>query len=179
MKKYFPVLLLLILAVSTRLLPHPANFTALGAVALFGGLYLPRKWAVAGPLLVMLISDIFIGFYSPLVMISVYFGFTLMAVIGCEVRKNKKIATVLGGTVVGSLFFFLITNWAVWAFGGLYPPTASGLLTSYYLALPFFKNSLLADIVYITVLAGGYELALAYRRRPVPEKKPNLKNLLF
>ena len=158
-------LLLIILGILTRFLPHSANFTAIGAIALFGGLYLPRRYAVIIPLTAMFISDIFIGFYSWQIMFSVYTSFVLLGLIGLLVRKNKKFHTVLGGTLLGSILFFLITNAAVWAFGTMYSPDFSGLMQSYIMAIPFFRNSLAGDLFYVGVLVGGFELAMSFLSR--------------
>ena len=57
-------ILLIILGFATRLLPHPANFAPITAIALFAGIYLPKRWAIILPLIAMFISDIFIGFYT-------------------------------------------------------------------------------------------------------------------
>ncbi|MFH1291643.1 MAG: DUF6580 family putative transport protein [bacterium] len=160
MKKYLPVLILIILGTSCRILPHPANFAPIGAIALFGAMYLPKKWLIL-PLLAMLISDFFIGFYSLPIMFSVYGSFALIGIIGIYVKKNKKFRTILGGTVLGSILFFLITNWAVWAFGAMYAPTMQGLMTSYYMALPFFRNTLFGDLFYTSVLVVIMELLIA------------------
>ena len=162
--KTIAIFILLLLGVTTRFLPHPANFTAIGAVALFGGLYLPKKWAILGPLTAMFISDIFIGFYTWQINLSVYLGFILMGLIGLWVRKNKKFHTVLGGTLLGSFIFFLLTNFMVWAFGTMYVHNLAGLLQSYYMALPFFKNSLMGNLFYVGILVGGYEfMTLKYK----------------
>lgn len=157
MKKYTIPALLIILGFACRLLPHPANFAPIGAIALFGALYLPKKYAIIVPLLAMLVSDLFIGFYSWQIMLAVYGGFALMGGIGLLVRKNKKFSTVLGGTLLGSILFFLITNFAVWAFGTMYMHNFAGLMQSYIMAIPFFKNSLLGDLFYVGVMVGGYE----------------------
>ena len=154
--------MLFFLGLATRFLPHPANFTAIGAIAIFAGLYLPKKWIMVLPLLAMLISDFFIGFYTWQVMLSVYLSFALMVMIGLIVRRKKKPVVILGGAIAGSLAFYLITNLAVWVFSGLYPLTLTGLAQCYFLALPFFKNSLLADIFYTTILVGSYELCQKY-----------------
>lgn len=167
MKKYLPAFILITLGIAARFLPHPANFAPIGAIAIFSGIYLPKRWAIVLPLAAMLFSDLFIGFYAWPIMLSVYAGFIIMGLIGLAVRKNKKLSTVLGGTVLGSVIFYLITNAAVWVFGSLYPHTAAGLLQSYYMAIPFFRNSLLGDLFYTGALAGAYEasLALLYREK--------------
>lgn len=170
MKKYLPAFILITLGIAARFLPHPANFAPIGAIAIFSGLYLPKKWAIALPLAAMFFSDMFIGFYALPIMLSVYAGFIIMGLIGLAIRKNKKLSTILGGTILGSVIFYLLTNAAVWVFGSLYPPTAAGLMQSYYMAIPFFRNSLLGDLFYTGALAGAYEasLALLYREKKVP-----------
>ena len=170
-KKYLPAFILITLGIAARFLPHPANFAPIGAIAIFSGLYLPKKWAIVLPLTAMFFSDLFIGFYSLPIMLSVYGSLAVMGFIGLAVRKNKKIATVLGGTILGSAIFYLATNFSVWAFGSLYQHTAAGLIQCYYMAIPFFRNSMLGDIFYTGVLAGAYEmcLALAYKKEKVME----------
>lgn len=165
MKKYLIPVLLIILGFSARLLPHPANFAPITAIALFAALYLPRKFALAVPVIAMFISDLFIGFYSWPIMLSVYISFALMSLIGLLVKKNKKFSTILGGTLIGSVLFFFITNFAVWAFGTMYVHNFSGLLDSYIAAIPFFRNSLLGDLFYCGIMVGGFEFVLSLKTK--------------
>jgi uncharacterized membrane protein len=153
-------ILLIILGLTARLLPHPPNFTPIAAIALFGGLYLPKRWAIIAPLVAVLISDIFIGFYNWKMMLAVYGSFALMGYLGLWAKKNKSLARVVGGTLIGSILFFLVTNWSVWAFGTMYAKTLTGLIESYTLAIPFFRNSLLGNLFYVTILVGSMELVL-------------------
>ena len=53
--------LFIILGVLSRLIPHPANFTPILAIALFGGTYLNKKTALWVPLVALIISDLFLG----------------------------------------------------------------------------------------------------------------------
>ncbi|MDD4901174.1 MAG: hypothetical protein PHS62_03660 [Patescibacteria group bacterium] len=168
MKKLLPAFILIVLGIGARFLPHPANFAPIGAIAIFSGIYLPKKWALVLPLAAMFFSDFFLGFYVLPIMLSVYGGFVIMGLIGLWVRSNKKLATVLGGTILGSVIFYLLTNGAVWAFGSLYAHNFAGLLQSYIMAIPFFRNSLLGDLFYTGVLVGAYEASLAFLYR---EKK--------
>jgi len=149
--------LLIIFGFALRLIPHPANVAPIGAIAMFSALYLPRRIALIMPLGIMLISDLFIGFYTWQILLSVYASFVLVGLIGFWVRKHKAFFTVVGGTVLGSAAFFLITNGAVWAFSGMYPPTFAGLLQSYFMGLPFFRNTLFGDLLYVGFLVGGFE----------------------
>ena len=153
--------LLIAVGIIARIIPHPANFAPIGAVALFGGIYLTRRYAMILPLIAMFISDIFIGFYTWQIMASVYVSFALVGLIGLLVRKNKKLSTVIGGTVFGSILFFLITNFSVWVFGTMYAHDFSGLAQSYIMAIHFFRNSLLGDLFYVGLLVGTYE-AIGY-----------------
>lgn len=149
--------LLIALGFVARLLPHPANFAPIGAIAIFAGLYLPKRWAIVLPLCAMFVSDIFIGFYTWQIMLSVYGSFILTGVIGLLVRKNKKFHTIVGGTLLGSIIFFAITNFAVWAFGTMYAHNFAGLMQCYAMAIPFFKNTLLGDLFYTGILVGAFE----------------------
>jgi len=155
--KKLTLLLLVILGISARFLPHPANFAPIGAIALFGGLYLPKRYAIILPLIAMLISDIFIGFYSWQIMLSVYVCFGLTGLSGLFIRNHKNFFSVVSVTLLSSVSFFLITNAAVWAFGTMYTHNFAGLMQSYVMAIPFFRNSLLGDLFYVGVLVGGYE----------------------
>lgn len=154
--------LLLIFGFVMRLLPHAANVAPIGAIALFAGIYLPPRWALLLPVGVMLASDLIVGLYSLPIMITVYASFVCMGLIGLWVRKHKTPLTLLGGTVVGSILFFLLTNAAVWAFGTMYPHTVAGLLQSYMAGLPFLRNTLIGDLMYVGLLIGGYELVRTY-----------------
>jgi hypothetical protein len=153
-------LFLIILGLITRLLPHAPNFTPIFAVALFGALYLPKKYALIIPIVAMFISDFFIGFYSWQIIATIYGSFVLMGMIGLLVRKNKKFHTILAGTLLGSILFFLLTNFAVWMFGNMYMHSFTGLIQCYTMAIPFFKNSLLGNLFYSGIIIGGYEFVL-------------------
>ncbi len=172
MYKYIPAFLLIILGISTRLLPHPANFAPIAAIALFAGIYLPKKFAITLPMIALLISDLVLGFYLWPVMVSVYFSFAITGIIGLVIQKNirlkqihvrwERFSTILGGTLLASILFFIITNWAVWAFGTMYTHNFNGLIQSYFMALPFFKNTLLGDLFYTGVLVGSMEVIQNY-----------------
>ena len=148
-----------------RFLPHPWNFAPIAAIALFSGVYLGKKYAIAAPILAMLVSDIFLGFYEWKLMLAVYVCFALIGLIGVLIRKHKSVQTVIGGSLLASILFFLITNFAVWQFAFWYPKTLSGLIQNYILALPFFRNTLLGDLFYTGFFFGAYEMAKAWIRK--------------
>jgi hypothetical protein len=158
MKKIIIPLLLVVLGLICRLLPHPANFAPIGAIALFGGLYLPKRWAIILPLVAMFVSDIFIGFYTWQIMVSVYGSFILAGLIGLWARTHKTFFNIVSSSILISISFYLFTNAAVCFFGTMYTHNFSGLMQSYFMAIPFFRNSLLGDLFYTGILVGGFEL---------------------
>ena len=159
---------LIIFAVLSRLMPHPANFTPILAIALFGGANIEdKKLAFIIPFASMLLSDIFLGFHTT--MLFVYLGFALCVYFGFQIRKNNKISKILSYTLTGSILFFIITNFGSWLTDPMYSPlNLSSLIQCYTLALPFFRNAILGDLVYTTVIFGAF--ALAAKNLPVLSK---------
>lgn len=149
---------IIVLAAGMRLLPHIPNVAPITAMALFGGVYLNKKYALVVPLLAMLASDIFLGFSaaSPFV----YGSFLLIGLIGLSLREHKRVKMVMLASLVSSLLFFVITNVGVWLVGGLYPKTTSGLVGCFGMAIPFFRNTILGDLFYSGAMFGGYELVM-------------------
>ena len=149
---------LIILAVASRLLPHPVNFASIGALGLFSGAYLLDRRAWLIPLVALFISDVFIGFYDVLVMLSVYFSFALSAIIGRLLLSRKRSVYAIGGSaVITATILFVLSNFALWTTGLYYPMTADGLIQCYLLAIPFYGNSIIGDVFYSAVLFGVYE----------------------
>lgn len=149
---------MIIAAAIIRLLPHPPNFTPIFAMALFGGAYLSKKkMAFILPLAAMLISDLFIGFHS--LMLVVYGSIALITALGFLLKNRVRPSTVIGASLLGSLIFYLISNFAVWAMFDTYPLTIAGLGTSYVVGLPYLKNSILSGLFYSALMFGSFELA--------------------
>lgn len=149
------------------IIPHLPNFAPIAAMALFGGVYfLNKKYALIIPLAAMIISDIFIGFYNPWIMASVYGSFLLIGILGLWLKKHKTVPNIIGASLIGSVAFFLITNLAVWAVPfSFYPHTLQGLLQSYMMGLPFFRNTLMGDLFYTGTMFGLMEVVLLVSRR--------------
>ncbi len=152
-------IIFLFIGIFIRLLPHPWNFSPILAIALFSGVYLGKSYAVSLPILTMLLSDIFLGLYDWKLMASVYMSLLLSAFVGFWLKNHKKWYTTLGSSLFCSILFFLITNFAVWAFTSWYPKGFSGMTQCYLMAIPFFRNSLLGDLFYVTGIFGAYEIA--------------------
>src|SRR3990167_9921269 len=154
-----------IFSITARWLYHAPNFVPIGAIALWAGVYLPKRYGIFLPIVAMLISDFFIGFYDWRLMAVVYASFAVIAPLGWIIRKNKSASNVLLASFSGSVIFFITTNFAVWYLSSWYAHTPQGLMLSYTMAIPFFRNSLLADLFYNASFFGIYELALAIRAK--------------
>lgn len=165
--KLIIALFLIIFGVVCRLLPHFWNFTPLAAIALFSGVYLGKRYALTIPLVAMLIGDLFIGFYEIKLMLAVYSSLIIIGIIGYFIRKYKSPETIAATSIVASILFFIITNWAVWQFSPWYAKSFEGLIYCYTLALPFFRNALMGDLFYTGVLFGVYEGVRYYQKRKI------------
>lgn len=149
---------LIFLAALSRLIPHPWNVAPITAMALFSGSHFRSKvWAFSVPLLAMLMSDAWLGFYSTVW--STYLAFALIVLIGFWIGENRTILRIAVGTLTGSVVFFIVTNLAVWGFSGMYARNTQGLGQCFALAIPFFRNTVLGDMVYSAAMFGSFALA--------------------
>lgn len=154
---------MILAAAASRLIPHPPNFTSVAAMALFGGAHFASKRAAfVVPLVAIFLSDLVLGLHRG--MWVVYGSFALIVCIGLWLRGRRTPGRTAAATLAGSVLFYVTTNFAVWAFGSLYPKTSAGLVTCYVAAIPFFRNTLLGDAFYAAALFGSF--ALAERRFP-------------
>ena len=163
MKKIIIPVLIILMAAVMRFLPHLPNMTPIAAMALFGGAYFNKKYALLVPILVMFLSDIFLGFHNT--MAFVYGSFLLTGVIGIILKKHNNFKWIIGGTLLSSVLFFLITNFGVWAVSGMYVKNLLGLQQCLVMALPFFRNNLIGDFFYSGMFFGGYEILLKYGKK--------------
>lgn len=157
--KYGLVIGLIMLALVGRLIPHPDNFTPMFAVALFGGAVLPRRMAYWVPLAAMFLSDLLLGnsvtWMTPLI----YGCFAVGAGLGQWLGRDRTWAKTGSAALAGSVFFYVVTNFAVWmAPNGLYPHTLEGLTQCYVMALPFFRNGIAGDLLWSATLFGLFDL---------------------
>lgn len=153
---------LIFLGAFLRILPHPANFAPIAAIALFGSAYLNKKLALILPLVAMIISDYFIGFDSLSSRLTVYGTFILVGLLGFWLRVKRSPGRIVAASLAGSLIFYLITNFAFLYPAGMYSHDLNGVMSSYINALPFFRNTLLGDLFYVSLFFGIYELASYY-----------------
>lgn len=149
-----------------RLIPHPPNVAPVAAMALFAGAYFKDwKLALLSPLIVMLASDLILGFHGA--MLYVYGGMLLTVVIGFSLRKEQSAKSVVIASLGATASFFLITNFGAWLANPLYPQNAAGLLQSYMAGVPFMHYSVLGDLLFTAIFFGGYALAKPHLEQAV------------
>ena len=172
MINFITAVLLILFAAFSRLIPHPENFAPVAAVAIFAGLFMNKKYAIIVPIAATFLSDMFLGLYP--YVLWVYGTYILIALTNIGIRKYyesfsgiKKAGLLYGTALFSSIIFFIVTNFGVWISGLYYEMSFKGLLASYIAALPFFRTSLLADVVYITLMAGIYSLVTKLLKQPV------------
>ena len=181
------IIALIAICAALRLAPHPWNFTPIGAMAIFAGATIRnRPAAFLFPLVAMFATDLIVGFnsLSPLV----YTSFALSVLISrsllgskavvapfpesserattpnepVERRWPNTIVRLTSATFLGSLQFFLVTNFGVWAFLDSYPRTSAGLTACYLAGLPLFLNTLAGDFIYTALLFAAFTLATGF-----------------
>jgi Family of unknown function (DUF6580) len=166
--------LLLLAAVVTRVVPHAGwmNFTAVGGALLYFGAR--RSWReMLAPLAVLMATDYFLTVFS------YHYAFqweayvttwawylAVMALGWILLSARTTFARVAAGALLGPTSFFVVSNYAVWAGGGMYPPTLAGLEACYVAAIPFYRNDLVSTAI-VVGLAFGVP-ALLRRLNAVP-----------
>ena len=156
--KFYVVFTMILAAAMMRLIPHWPNFTPIAAIALFGGTFLKRKeLAFLVPVAAMLISDLIIGFHAT--MLPVYLSFIAIVALGLVLQRRLTVVNTLSASLVASLVFYIVTNFASWTSGMMpYTMDAAGLIQCYIAGLPFLFNGILGDLFYTSVLFGSLYL---------------------
>lgn len=155
--------MIVLAAAFSRLIPHPWNFTAIGAMALFGGAsFRSKTLSLVLPVAALFLSDLVLGLHST--MVFVYAAFVLIGILGWSLQEKKTALRVGTYALASSAIFFLVSNFGVWMTQALYPHNGAGLVECYVAALPFLQNQVLGDLFYSAILFGGF--AFASRRVP-------------
>jgi hypothetical protein len=169
--------LLLLVAVLTRVLPHAGllNFTAVGGALLYFGAR--RSWReMLAPLVVLMATDYYLTVYAYHYSFSwgaylptwAWYG---MAMVLGQILLHSKTTVVRAGAgaLLGPTSFFLVSNYAVWAMGTMYPHTAGGLGTCFVAALPFYRNDLISTAIVVALAFGVPVLVRRFNMLPVAE----------
>jgi len=144
-------------AVAFRFIPHPMGFTPVGAALLFFGARAPRSrmWV---PLAILAGSDVILTtlvYRYPFTWdhFVTWAWYAAMLWLGTNLKQNAGAFRILGAALAGSVSFFLISNFAVWAaWGDMYPRTFAGLMTCYDAGLPFFRRAIEGDLLFTSAM---------------------------
>ncbi len=154
--------LLLLVALLTRVLPHAGwwNFTAVTGGLLYFGARRPWREMFA-PLAVLIAADcyltIFVYHYSFRWQgyVTTWLWYLAAMVLGSILlRKRVTFARGAAGALLGPTSFFLVSNYGVWAAGGMYPHTLAGLSACFLAGVPFYRNDLVATSIVLGVALG-------------------------
>lgn len=160
--------------------PELPNFAPIAAISLFAGYFFQRSaLAFLAPWVSMLLSDAVLGGHEWQMMLVIYIMLSLPIAWSWWLRQVVKmegtstvrgltssVAALIGCSLVSSVLFFLATNFAWYPWSDLYPKTVDGLIHSYEMGLPFFRNTLLGDLFFACSLFGSYAMAVYAMRAP-------------
>lgn len=147
---------LIALDVAARLLPHAWGFSPVAASGLFAArmLRVPLL-AVIVPVAAMALTGWALGADDWRVSLITYAAIAAPALLGMASRRFRGALPIVATMLAGSLTFFALSNFAVWAFSGMYPLTMAGLGECFVAALPFLDKTILGDLLWTGVLFGG------------------------
>lgn len=153
-----PAYLLLLVAVLSRVVPHAGwlNFTAVGGALLYFGARRSRR-EMLGPLAALIATDYFLTVFTYHYTFrwqayATTWAWYLAAMFLGEILLKAKttLPRFASAVVLGPTSFFMVSNFAVWAGGSMYPQSLGGLGACYVAGLPFYRN----DMVSTTIVAG-------------------------
>jgi hypothetical protein len=161
---------LILITAFSRLVPHMANFSPLGAIGLFGAAHFQKKHqSFLIPLAAVWISDLVINniFYSAYYTSFTFFysgfywqygSYVLITLAGIFLLKTISIKNLFLAALTSTLLFFTITNLGCWLGSQVYPQDLTGLMVCYTAGIPFIKGTFLGDLFYSGVLFGTFYL---------------------
>lgn len=158
------------------------NVETLTAITLLAGVLLGSRWGLIVPLVTVAISDIVYG--NDAIVLYTWSAWAIIGLSAALAKRRMPIVqakpirfsaqmTLLG--ILGSIFFFLWTNFGVWQLFNFYPKTLNGLMASYIAGLPFLKFSLLGNIIVVPVLS--ISLLWVFRKLCGQQKMPSIASL--
>lgn len=161
--------LFIVIAAAVRLLPHPWHLTPIGASLLFFGAKRPiREWIA--PLVLLASVDVYLtrvhyGMHVGVDHAITWIWYIAAMGIGYLLARKADPVRVIGAGLASAISFFLVSNFAVWAFGTMYPHNFAGLIQCYTMAIPFFRGTFASDLIYTPVLFSvPYALSLIGKR---------------
>lgn len=176
--------LLIVAAAFTRVFPHAPNFTAIGAMAIFGGSVIKdKKLAFLLPLGALLLSDVCLqlftstkGFYGT-TQYFVYAAFLIITTLA-TLMKKRSVANIALAAIWSGVIFFVLSNLGVWASSDYYPKTLSGLSACFAAAIPFYKNEFFGNFVLNAIMGNAFYSVLLFSAYSIMERKTSMQKAI-
>ena len=159
--------------------PSVWHFVPIGALSVFAGARLRHPAAFLLPLAALFVSDLLLigpiarlGYSAFSWSTPVTYAFLLVYFLGGWLIPADRLAVGRTASVLllGGLPFFIYSNFMVWLGStSLYSRDLAGLVECYVAALPFYKNTLLANAIYGAILFGLH----AWLAQPAPSPAPS------
>lgn len=142
---------------------HLYNLAPIGAVGIFAGSVIKdKRMAYLMPLFSMFIADLYFQFFTSVTgfygieQVLVYTAMAAVTFLGSKMG-NITPAKVVGYSLTGSVLFFIVSNFGSYL-NGWYGYDLKGLMTTYIVAIPFFKNTIVSELIGSVALFGLYSL---------------------
>ena len=159
------------------------NFSPLMAAALCGAVFIPGWMGLVVPVVALLVSDALLNVHYGVPVVSTQLlwtlpGYLIAVGLGWMIRERRGgLLAILGGTLVASVLFYLITNTGSWLGLVSYPRNFAGWIQSLTIGLPgypptwtFFRNSLVSDLLFAAFF-------VAVERVLVPIRTESVKSI--
>lgn len=157
--------MLVVVAIVSRMMPHPPNFVAVSGVTIFAAWYFRAiPMAATIPILALLVSDLLLGFYEPALMVTVYAAALIPFALSGFIRRKLSAIRLSCVALAGSFGTHFALDFAVWISSGWYEKSVAGLFQCYVSGLPFLTNRLAGDIFWTTAIFGSYLIAAELAR---------------
>jgi hypothetical protein len=173
------IILWILIAAISRVVPHFPNVTAMTAVSLLAGTQFSRKISLFIVLCALVLSDVLLAYGFGYAVFGswtlfTYSGFLLIALFG-KLAAQKKTIYLFGFIICSSLGFWLWTNFGTWLCSGMYQKSFAGFITCYVAALPFLRNALIGDVIWLAVLISMLHFLKIYLPKQLPQLKAMYK----
>jgi hypothetical protein len=169
----------------------PSNFSAAYALAFCAGVYFPGRLAWWLPLGALLVSDLALNLYYFFVLhidaframqFVSYFAYALLIWLGKRFNSSTSLLKLLGGGVLGSLLFYLITNTASWFFNPFQNPEYTRNFTGWIVALSkgtagypqtweFLRNTIISGGLFTGLFVGAFKLSASAEQEDCAEEE--------
>jgi len=179
-KLLIAIFLIIFGTVGRIILKDMPNIETITVSALLAGSLLGGFYTLFVPLMIIALSDMYIG--NDPILLFTWSAWGIAGFFGWLIRKRKGynykfVLSLTGMGMLFAIFFYLYTNFGVWLLWQMYPKNLAGLLQCYIAGLPFFRNSIISNLVFIPAMSALLLLALKFKIYKYPDKIYNKKEI--